>query len=320
VGRRCFIPELTMFAKAWPLLKQTATEFWSDNAMRLGAALAFYTALSLSPLLLIVISIAGMVFDKEAASGEVVNQLKGLIGEEGASTVQTMLVNSRQKDTGVWATVFGLVTLVAGATGVFAQLQDALNAIWDAPPEKSSSGIWGAVKDRLLSFSLVCGMAFLLLVSLMFSAVVHALNGALRQLIPTSPLLVDVLNLLLSTVLTFLMFAMIYKVLPRKRPQWSDVWVGAGMTAILFAIGKYLIGLYIGQTAVSSTYGAAGSFVVLMLWLYYSSLILLFGAEFTQVYAKLYGSGVGKTTGVPTREGHGVISVGGGPSQVGLAH
>ena len=308
-----------MFTKAWQLLRQTATEFWTDNAMRLGAALAFYTALSLSPLLLIVISLAGMFLSKEAASGELVNQLKGLVGEEGAKTVQTMIANSQQKDTGIWATVVGLVTLVAGATGVFAQLQDALNTIWDAP-EKKSSGIWGAVRDRLLSFSMVCGLAFLLLVSLVVSAGVQALNGTLQRWIPAPVVVIDLVQLALSTLLTFLMFAMIFKVLPHKRPQWSDVWVGAGLTAVLFAIGKYAIGLYIGQTAVSSTYGAAGSFVVLMLWIYYSSLILLFGAEFTQVYAKVQGSGVGKSADTPTREGHGVISVTGNPPQVGFAH
>jgi len=307
-----------MFAKAWHLLRQTATEFWSDNAMRLGAALAFYTALSLSPLLLIVISIAGMVFSKEAASGELVGQLRGVIGEEGAKTVQTMIANSNQHGTGIWATVVGVVTLVAGATGVFSQLQDALNAIWQTEAPKSS-GIWGTVRDKLLSFSLVCGMAFLLLVSLVISAMVHALNGALRQWFPASPVLIEIVQQVLSLGLTFLMFAMIFKVLPHKRPQWSDVWAGAGLTAVLFGLGKYAIGLYIGQTAVSSTYGAAGSFVVLMLWIYYSSLILLFGAEFTQVYAKVHGSGVSKAADTPTREGQGVIPVAGQPSQVGFA-
>ena len=294
-----------MFATAWRLVRQTWAEFSSDKAMRLGAALAFYTALSLSPLLLIVISIAGMVFDEKAASGELVDQLRGLIGEEGAKTVATMLANSRQQGTGIWSAVAGLVTLLAGATGVFSQLQDALNTIWDAPVQKSAGGICAAIRDRLLSFSMVCGMAFLLLVSLVFSAAVHALNGVIEGWSPASVELVAVLNMLLSTLLTFLMFAMIFKVLPHSRPRWSDVWIGAGMTAVLFAVGKYLIGLYLGRAAVGSTYGAAGSFVVLLLWIYYSSLILLFGAEFTQVYAKLHGSGLGKATG---REETGTIT------------
>lgn len=305
-----------MFAKVWRLVRQTGTEFWGDNAMRLGAALAFYTALSLSPLLLIVISLAGLVFGQEAARGELVGQLRGLIGDDGAKTIETMLANSRQEGTGIWSTIVGLATLLVGATGVFSQLQDSLNAIWDDPGAKTSSGIWGAVKDRLLSFTMVCGMAFLLLVSLVFSALVHALNGTLQGWFPASVELVGTVNLALSALLTFLMFAMIFKVLPHTRPQWSDVWIGAGITAVLFTVGKFLIGVYLGRAAVGSTYGAAGSFVVLLVWLYYSSLIFLFGAEFTQVYAKLHGSGVGKATGRDTSE----ITVTAGPAQVGWAH
>jgi membrane protein len=287
-----------MFATAWQLVRQTGLEFSQDKAMRLGAALAFYTALSLSPLLLVVISLAGMVYGEAAARGELVGQLRDLIGEEGARTVETMLASSRRQDTGTWSAIVGLVTLLAGATGVFAQLQDALNTIWDSPGSQSS-GIWAAVKDRLLSFSLVCGMAFLLLVSLVGSAAIHALKEPIRSVLPgwVSVDTITVVNALLSALVMFLMFAMIFKVLPHARPRWSDVWIGAALPAILFGVGKYLIGLYLGQAAVGSTYGAAGSFVVLLLWIYYSSLLLLFGAEFTQVYAKLRGSGAGKATG-----------------------
>jgi membrane protein len=283
--------------KYWHLLRRTAVEFWTDNAMRLGAALAFYTALSLSPLLLIVIALAGLVYGEAAARGELVGQLRGLIGDEGARMIETMLAASRQKGTGIWATVVGLGTLLVGATGVFAQLQDALNTVWNTKPEASAGGIWGAVKDRLLSFSMVCGLAFLLLVSLVVGAIVSALGGAMQEWLPGSAALIQLLNFVVSLGLMFLMFAMIFKVLTYARPRWSDVWVGAGMTTALFAVGKYLIGLYLGQAAIGSTFGAAGSFVVLLLWLYYSSLILLFGAEFTQVYSSLEGSGACKATG-----------------------
>ena len=283
--------------KIWQLLRRTAVEFWTDNAMRLGAALAFYTALSLSPLLLIVIALAGLFFGEAAARGELVGQLRGLIGDEGAQTIETMLAASRQRATGIGATLIGLGTLLIGATGVFAQLQDALNTVWNTKPETSNAGIWGAVKDRLLSFSMVCGLAFLLLVSLVVGAIVSALGEALRGWAPGASALIQVTNFVLSLALMFLMFAMIFKILPNARPRWSDVWIGAALTTGLFAIGKHLIGLYLGHAAVGSTFGAAGSFVVLLLWLYYSSLILLFGAEFTQVYSSLEGSGACKATG-----------------------
>jgi membrane protein len=280
--------------KAWHLLRQTAREFWTDNAMRLGAALSFYTALSLSPLLLVVIAIAGLLYGENAARGELVGQLQGLIGDEGARMIEQMLAASRQKSTGIWATIVGLVTLVVGATGVFAQLQDALNTVWNSKPEPSAGGIWRAVRDRLLSFSMVCGLAFLLLVSLVFSTLVGALDDVAHDWLPGSLRLVQAANFVLSLALMFLMFAMILKFLPRESIPWSDVWIGAGLTTILFAVGKHLIGLYLGQAAVQSTFGAAGSFVVLLLWIYYSSLIFLFGAEFTQVYSSFEGSRSGK--------------------------
>jgi len=287
-----------MFGKAYRLLKQAALEFSNDKAPRLGAALAFYTALSLAPLLLVVIGIAGLAFGEQAARGEIFHQINDLVGDEGAAAVQSMLARSAEKGSGILATVVGVVTLLFGATGVFAQLQDALNSVWNVKPEAAPSGIWAMVKDRLLSFSLVCGLAFLLLVSLVFSAVLSALGGAVNAWLPDSTLVMRLANCVLSFALTTAMFAMIFKVLPYARPAWSDVWIGAALTAALFTLGKYLIGLYLGKASVGSTYGAAGSFVVLLLWIYYSTQILLFGAEFTQVYANMHGTGV-ERGGVP---------------------
>jgi membrane protein len=277
---------------AWALLKQTAKEFSDDKVPRLGAALAFYTALSIAPLLLVVIGIAGLAFGADAARGQVADQLADLLGREQAEVVQAMLAKSASKGSGIAATVIGLVTLLVGATGVFAQLQDALDTVWNVKPPEGGGGIWATVKDRLLSFSVICGMAFLLLVSTVFSAVLSGLGHAFESWLPYSSVWLGAGNFLLSFALTTAMFAMIYKVLPHARPAWSDVWVGALITAVLFLVGKYLIGLYLGHASVGSTYGAAGSFVVLLVWIYYSTQILLFGAEFTQVYAMRLGSGL----------------------------
>jgi membrane protein len=275
----------------WPLLRQTVTEFNNDNAFRLGAALAFYTALSLSPLLLLVIALAGLVFGSDGGVREEVNrQLQDNLGPAQAKTVSDMLENSSSKTQGWVSTVIGLVTLLVGATGVFAQLQDSLNTVWAVKGQQTSGGFWRAVKDRLLSFSMVAGMAFLVLVSMLLSVALNAMTGWFAQLWPGAVQVLGAGNLVLSVLLTFAMFAMIFKVLPHVKIKWSDVWVGAGLTTVLFIIGKYLIGLYLGLAAPESTFGAAGSFVLLLLWIYYSSLILLFGAEFTQVYATREGS------------------------------
>ncbi|MBX9626193.1 MAG: YihY/virulence factor BrkB family protein, partial [Gemmataceae bacterium] len=269
----------------WEVVKQTGREFMEDKAMRLGAALSFYTALSLAPLLLVVIGIAGLVFGPEAARGELAAQLKDLIGAEGADAVQDMLAKTATTGGGVLSTVVGVVTLLVGATGVFGSLQDALDTVWNVKPDQTPSGIWGMVRDRLLSFGMVCGMAFLLLVSLVLSALLTALGGAVERWLPGGRIWLQLGNLVIGFLVTAAMFALIFKVLPHARPAWKDVWVGALLTAGLFTLGKYLIGLYLGTASVGSAYGAAGSFVVLLFWIYYSSLIVLFGAEFTQVYA-----------------------------------
>lgn len=282
----------------WELVKESGKEFVADKATRLSAALAFYTALSLAPLLLVVIGIAGLAYGEQAARGEIAVQLQNFIGDEGAKAVQTMLAKSASHGSGVVATVVGVVTLLVGATGVFAQLQDALDSVWNVKPDQTPGGIWATVRDRLLSFSMICGMAFLLLVSLVMSAVLSGLGDAFERWLPYSSVWMGAANVVISFVITTVMFAMIFKLLPHARPAWSDVWVGAAITALLFAVGKYLIGLYLGRASVGSTFGAAGSFVVLLFWIYYSSLILLFGAELTQVYAVRHGSGVKAVTGL----------------------
>ncbi|HUR53233.1 MAG TPA: YihY/virulence factor BrkB family protein [Gemmataceae bacterium] len=292
----------------WDIVKQTAKEFSADKCARLGAALAFYTALSLSPMLLVVIGIAGPIFGPEAARGGIAHQLRDLVGDDGAKVVEDMLAKSASKKDGIIATIIGLAALLYAATGVFAQLQDALNTVWNVKEEQTPQGVWGMLKSRLLSFSAVCGLAFLLLVSLVFSALVSGLSGRLEQWVPYSSVWLQLGNLLLSLLVTTLLFAMIYKLLPAVRPAWRDVWVGALATAVLFNLGKYLIGLYLGNASVGSTFGAAGSFVVLLFWIYYSAQVVLFGAEFTQVYATTHGAGL--ATPEPAR---GAREAAGGP-------
>lgn len=276
--------------KIWELIKATFSEWSADKASRLAAALAYYTIFSLAPLLIIVIAVAGFVFGEQAARGEVVNQIEGLVGSQGAEAVQTMIENAgASKSTGIVATIIGLATLIFGATGVFAQLQDALNTVWGVEA-KSGGGIMGTIKNRLLSFTMVLGIGFLLLVSLAVSAALSGLSNYLNSVMPGSDLIWQILNFVISFSVVTLLFALIFKVLPDVEIDWSDVWMGAIITALLFTIGKFLIGLYLGRSSVSSTYGAAGSLVVLLLWIYYSAQILLLGAEFTQVYANSYGS------------------------------
>lgn len=275
----------------WELAKQTGKEFVEDKAPRLGAAMAFYTALSIAPLLLTVVGIAGLVYGDQAARGEIANQISSLVGREQADVLEGALARSASPTGGILATIIGVVVLVFGATGLFAELQGALDTVWNAKPEQASSGVWGYIKDRLLSLSIVGGMAFLLLVSLVFSAVLSAFGSAFENWLPYSSIWLRLGNCVVSFVLTTLMFAMIFKVLPHVRVDWHDVWVGAAVTALLFNLGKYLIGLYLGKASIGSTFGAAGSFVVFLVWVYYSTQILLLGAEFTQVYATKFGSG-----------------------------
>lgn len=290
-------------ADVWPLVRDAAIEFWNDKGPRLGAALAFYIALSLSPLLLVVIAIAGAVFGEDAARGEVAHQIQDLVGQDGAKAIQSMLASEHSTGTGILWTIVGITTLVIGASGVFAQLQEGLDTVWHVKTEDVPGGIWATVKDRIMSFSVVCGMAVLLLVSLLFSTVLSALHGWMEANLPVNGWGLRIGNQLLSFVLTAVMFAIVFKALPHANPSWSEVAIGALVTAVLFTIGKYLIGLYLGRAVPGSAYGAAGSFVVLLIWIYYSTQILLFGAELTKVYANRFGSGINRDLREPPATG-----------------
>ena len=270
-------------------LREVFQKFSNDNALTLGAALAYYTVFSLAPLLVIVIGIAGLIFGDKAAEGAIVEQISGLVGEQSAEAIQTMLANARTPSTGGLATVFGIVTLLIGASGLFGQLQDALNTIWGVEP-KPGRGVLGMIKDRFVSFVALLGTAFLLLVSLVVSAGLAAAGSAFKALLPAPETVLHLLNASVSFAVIIGLFAMMFKVLPDVKIAWRDVWLGAAVTALLFAVGKYAIALYLGKSDVGSAYGAAGSLVIILVWVYYSAQILLFGAEFTAVYADAYGS------------------------------
>src|SRR6476660_4968420 len=265
----------------WGLFKEAASRWVEDRAPSMGAALAYYTAFSLAPLLIIVIAIAGLVFGQEAAQGAIMDQIQGLLGEEGGQAIQSMLANASDLGTGITATVIGFAALILGATTAFVELQDDLDRIWKAPP-RAGSGLLNLIRSRLLSLGMVLAIGFLLAVSLVLSAAVAALGNSL---LGEAEFLLQAVTFLGSFAVITVLFAMIYKVLPNVEVAWEDVWIGAAITALLFDIGKLLIGLYIGKSSVASSFGAAGPFVVLMLWIYYSTQIFLLGAEFTNAYA-----------------------------------
>lgn len=273
----------------WELLKETYSDWSEDKASRLAAALAYYTIFSIAPLLIIIIAVTGLVFGREAAQGQIEAQIQGLIGDQGAELVQEMVEGASNESTGVIASLIGVATLLFGATGVFGQLQDALNTIWEVEP-KPGRGVMGIIKDRFASFTMILGVGFLLMVSLVLSAGLAAMNEFMSGIFDNIAYLGELINFVISFGVITLLFAMIYKILPDVEIAWGDVWIGAGVTALLFTIGKFLIGLYLGHSSVGSSYGAAGALVLIVLWLYYSAQILFLGAEFTQVYAKRFGS------------------------------
>jgi membrane protein len=272
----------------WAILKQAATRWLDDKATRLAAALAFYTILSVAPLLLIALAIAGAVFGEEAASGALNDQLRGLIGDAGAEVARTTVEHADRPKAGTRATIIGVITLLFGASGVFGELQGALNAIWNVKP-KPDRGIWGTVRDRFLSFGMVLVVGFLLLVSLVVSAGLAAVGKYVDGLAPGVPVLMLVANFALSFGLVTVLFALIFKYLPDAKVAWRDVWFGALVTAALFTVGKYAIGVYLGRSAPGTPFGAAGSLVAFVVWVYYSGLIVFFGAELTQVTAEHAG-------------------------------
>ena len=274
----------------WGLLKEAASEFSDDHASRLGAALAYYTVFSLAPLLVIALFVVGLIWggQAESARASVVQQMQELAGPDGAELIRTMLDSTRPGAGGTVATVLSVVALVFGATGVFAQLQGALNVIWDVR-RRPGGGLKGFATTRLLSFGMVIAVGFLLLVSLVISAMLSALDALLTGVTPVAHFFYQLLNLAVSLGVITLLFALIYRYLPDVEIAWRDVWVGSFVTAVLFTLGKFGIGLYLGNSGTASAYGAAGALVVLLLWVYYSAQILFFGAELTQVYARHYG-------------------------------
>jgi membrane protein len=271
----------------------TAVDNWfAHNVPRLGASVAFYTLLSLAPLLIIVIAVAGAVFGKEAAQGQLVWQIQDLIGRDGAEMVQTLLQGAQKPMAGSLATIAGLLTLFYGAGTVIAELRDAMNTIWCVPAKKQSGfrSILSLVKDRTVAFAIVLGIGFLLLVSLAVNAAISAIGNRFQYAFPIPPWAFQALDFLITYVVITVLFAVMYKWLPNLHIEWRDVILGAMITSLLFALGKYLIGVYLGTAGIGSTYGAAGSLVVVLVWVYYSAQIFFLGAEFTRAYAQLYGS------------------------------
>ena len=292
--------------RVWCKLVRDAANAWIDDyAPSMGAALSYYTVFSLAPLLLIVVSVAGLVFGEEAVRGELFAQLQQLMGKEAASAVQSLLASVNKPVHGIVGTVIGVAVLLFGATTVFGELQDSLDRIWRAPTRHTSSGLWSLLRARVLSFGIILGLAFLLMVSLVFGAVVAALGDWWGPAFAGWEIAAQLVNVVLGFGLTTVVFAMIYKLMPRVHVQWHDVWLGAIVTSLLFTVGKFLIGLYIGKSGVASGFGAAGSLIVIFVWVYYSAQIFLVGAEFTWAYAQTLGSrrSMGDPPPAPTSEG-----------------
>ena len=271
--------------REWQIFRAAANAWMDDYAPSMGAALSYYTLFSLAPLLVLIIAIAGMVFGQDAAQGAIIAQFQGIMGKEGAMAVQGLLKAAREPSTGALASIVGGVLVLVGATATFAELQTDLDRIWRVPEKEKPSGIWGWLRSRVLSFGLVLGLAFMLMISLVVSAALAAAGEWLGGGNAAASVLANVLNFAASFALFTVLFAMIYKIMPTAKISWHDVWMGAAVTALLFNVGKSLIGLYLAKSSVASGFGAAGSFVILVAWFYYSAQIFLFGAEYTWVYA-----------------------------------
>jgi len=273
---------------AYALLKEAGSAWMEDNAPSMGAALAFYTVFSLAPVLIVAISVAGLAFGQKAAEGEFLRQLQGMVGEAGARAIQAILQSANRPALGIISSVIAIATLLVGASGAFVELQDALNKIWKVQRTKES--VWLLViRQRFLSFGLVLGLGFLLLVSLVVSAALGAVGNFIAPLLPWPVFLLESVNFLLSLGVIALLLAMIFKYLPDAPIAWSDVWMGAAVASVLLTSGKALIGLYLARSAVASAYGAASSLVIILTWVYYSAQIIIFGAELTHVYSHQHG-------------------------------
>ncbi|MEO5718268.1 MAG: YihY/virulence factor BrkB family protein [Chthoniobacterales bacterium] len=287
-------------------MKNTTIEWWNDNTFRLAASLAFYTIFSVAPVLLITVGTASLFFARETAVNQVVGEIQRMVGDQGASAIRQVLESTAGLGKGAWAITVGVVTLILGASVVFAELQSSLNQIWGVKSEVRRGVILDLVLDRLRSFSIAFGVGFLLMVSLVLSAALSALQDYLTNWMPSLPWLWQTGNIVISFFVVAVLFAMVYKFLPDVQIEWRDVWIGAFVTSILFNGGKYLISIYLGHAAIGSVFGAAGSFAVLLVWIYYSALISFFGAEFTQVYARRHGrqirpKGHARAVGKPDR-------------------
>ncbi len=276
---------------AWHLLRDSGMAWVDHNATRLAAAVAFYSILSLAPLLILSLAIAGMIFGEEAARGELDTQMRSLVGDSGADVLKETLAHAKKPNQGILATVIGAVTLLIGAAGVFGELHDALNVIWEVRP-KQGGGLWRFMRTKFLSFGMVLTIGFLLLISLVLSTSLSYIGTSMTGLAPGVPILMGMLNFVLSLLLITGLFALIFRYVPDARVPWKHVWFGAAITSLLFTLGKFAIGLYIAQAAVGSPFGAAGSLVVLVVWVYYSALIVFFGAELTQAHARAAGVSV----------------------------
>jgi membrane protein len=271
------------------LLRETVTKWWGDKALRLSAALSYYTLFSLAPLLTIAVAIAGFVVDEGTLQNEVLTQFQALLGQPGAEAIAKMLASARHPARGTIATVLSLVTLVVVSMGMFSELQDALNLIWRIPGTEGT-GVWGEIKNKFLSFILVIITGFLLMVSLLISASLAAVGKFVHREVPGPEMIMTLFDMTVSLIVISLLFALMFKVLPDTFVGWGDVWVGAAVTGVLFTVGKWAIGLYIGTSLMASIYGAASSLMVILVWVYYSAMIFFLGAEFTVVYANEYGS------------------------------
>ena len=292
------------------LCKKAVLSWMDDFAPSMGAAISYYTVFSLAPLLVIVIAVAGAVFGREAVQGEIVGQLQGLIGREGAIAVQGLIKSASEPAKGLLAGAISIVVLLVGATTVFAELQSALDRIWHVPEKAKPSGLWAVLRARVLSFGLIMGVAFLLMVSLSVSAGISALGSWANGLLPGWEVWLQALNMGLSVAITTVLFAMIFRFMPSVPISWRDVWIGAAVTAVLFELGKFLIGLYLGKSGVNESFAAAGSLVVLLAWVYYAAQIFLLGAEFTKVYADDRGASVGVAATAATRHSAQVAAAG----------
>ena len=274
------------------LLREAGAAWFADNAPRFGAALAFYTLFSLAPVLIVALSVTEFVFGERTAQREIVRQFQGLIGAQGATAIETIIQNTNQPALEVFATTLGVLAILVGASGAFIELQDALNTIWKV--DTGTKSFWIVVlRQRVFSLGLVVATGFLLLTSLVVTAGLSAAERFASNLLPVSGLLLESINFVFSFGMITILFAIIFKFIPDTTISWRDVRMGAAVTSLLFTVGKVLIGLYLGHSALTSVYGAAGSLAVFLIWIYYSAQILLFGAELTHVYALKYGSRIG---------------------------